>query len=89
MENEEKKMETLKKELELVNKQLNSILTLLKGHELDNEEGGMVGQVHGIDKRLVKIETFKDRVIYVAIGVSIPASWGIIDIISKVITAVR
>ena len=89
MENDIKQMETLKKELQQVNEKLNSIITLLNGHELDNEAGGMVQRVHLIDNRLNRLESFKDRVIYVCIGASIPASWGIIDIIGKVISAVR
>lgn len=89
MENEIKQMETLKKELQQVNEKLNSIITLLNGHELDNEAGGMVQRMHVIDSRLGKIEQFKDRIIYVGIGIGIPASWGMIDIIGKVIAAVR
>lgn len=89
MENEIKQMDTLKKELQQVNDKLNSIITLLNGHELDSDSGGLVHKVNIAESRIAKVEQFKDRITYVAVGMAIPASWGIIDIVSKVILAVK
>lgn len=89
MEEKQKEVDALQRELRAVNDKLNSIITLLNGHELDTDSGGLVHKVNSIESRIFDVERFKDRITYVALGMAIPASWGIIDIVSKVILAVK
>ena len=78
----------LQEELRKVNEQLNSILVLLKGHELDSSNG-LLHRLFCMEEKLEKLDRLKDRVTYVLIGCSIPAGWGIIDIANRLLQAVR
>ena len=89
MENEIKQMETLKKELQQVNEKLNNIIILLNGHEMDADSGGIVHKVNNNDIRITNLEKFKDRAVYAALGASIPAGWGLIDIITTILNVAK
>lgn len=85
----EDEIRKLQRELNAVNDKLNSILTLLKGHELDTEATGLVHKINLTEVRLMTLEKAKDRITYFAIGATVPATWGIIDLVREIANVVR
>lgn len=78
-------MQHIEKQVAEVNTKVTSILVLLKGHDLDKDDKGMIGVQNDHESRLQKLEKTLDRMKYLLIGVSIPAGWGIVDIVQKII----
>ena len=68
-------------ELHDINKKLNKMLMLLQGNDLDRKDTGIVGQLDDQGERLARLEKFKDRAVYIFIGMAAPASWGIIQML--------
>jgi len=69
----------------LVNKHVEEILNLLKGSSLNKQDVGFIGMVLDIKKRLEKLERFKDKVIWVIVGMSLTSGYAISEIISRLI----
>lgn len=78
-------MQHLESQVKEVDKKVTSILGLLKGNELDKEDKGMIGVQNNHEERLSSLEKIKDRGMYFLIGLSIPAGWGVIDILQKIL----
>ena len=76
-------MESLEKQVGGIDTKVTSILILLRGHEMDKDDKGMIGVQNEHEDRLIKLEKLKDRLIWFLYGLSIPAGWGIIDMIKK------
>lgn len=76
----------LEKQVSDVDAKVSSILTLLKGNDLDESDRGLIGNIKDHHKRIVALERVRDRLFWFMLGMSIPASWGIIDIIKKILT---
>jgi len=66
-----------------IDNKLNSILQLLKGHELDKDDKGLVGQTYDHEHRIEKLEKLKDRVVNIIIGLSVPAGIGLYDVLKS------
>lgn len=64
-----------------IDRKLDSVLLLLRGNELDKQDSGLVGTVNDIDERVIRLEKWKDRLIAIAIGMSVPAGIGLKEII--------
>lgn len=75
--------ESTAREIREVNNKVSSILQLLKGHELDKDDKGMVGIQNDHESRIKKLESLVEKGKYFLIGLALPASWGIADIIGK------
>ncbi len=75
----------LERQVAEVDTKVSSILQLLKGNDLDKDDRGMIGMQTNHEERLTSLEKIKDRLVYFCLGISIPAGWGIIDIIQKII----
>lgn len=76
----------VKTEVQNGGKKLDSLLYLLGGSEFD-KGGGLVQKVETMEKRLTKIENLVNKAIWIGIGISIPASVGIVQILGKIISA--
>lgn len=74
------------REIREVNDKVSSILQLLKGHELDKDDKGMVGIQNDHEARIVKLERLIDKGKYFLIGLCLPAGWGVADILVKIFT---
>lgn len=61
------------------------LYTIIAGHELD-KESGLVSQVKDHEARIKKIETFKDRVLWLGIGMIFPAGYGTVEAIKAITT---
>jgi hypothetical protein len=62
------------------------IETFLKGNELDKDDKGLVGRVNSTEERLKSLEKFRDRAIYIGIGMGLPAGIGAWEIVRGLIT---
>lgn len=62
-----------------IDTKVTSILQLLKGHELDKDDKGLVGEISNMNTRLDKLEKLKDRMQNILIGMAVPASVGLWD----------
>lgn len=89
METNNKEVDAIRKELDQVNGKLAEIIALLTGHAMDADSGGIVHRVNTNDTRIANLEKFKDRAVYVALGASIPAGWGLIDIITTILNVAK
>lgn len=69
--------------IDSTNKHLDKILEVLTGNDLDATDNGMIGQVKELNARVLKLERFKDKAIYIMVGFSFGAGWAISDIIDK------
>jgi hypothetical protein len=78
-------MQQLERQVASVDAKVSSILQLLKGNELDEEDLGMIGIQNDHEKRIDRIEKLFDRMFWFLIGLSAFAGWGIVDIIQKVV----
>ena len=65
------------KKIEAIDRKLDSVLVLLRGNELDKQDTGLVGTMNDIDDRVKRLERWKDRIIVIAISLSVPAGLGI------------
>lgn len=73
--------EELEKRMAKIEKDLTKVLDLLGGNGIDKNDKGVVGSVNDLDDRLSKLEKFKDRILWVGIGMGIPSSIGILKIL--------
>lgn len=73
-------------EIDELKKKLDEVLILLRGNTLDKNDQGFTGAVNDLEKRVSVLEKWKDRVVWMVIGMGIPASVGIIEILKKLLT---
>jgi hypothetical protein len=73
-------------EIEELKKKLDEVLSLLRGNTLDKNDQGFIGVVNDLEKRVTTLEKWKDRIVWMFIGMGIPASVGIMEILRKLLT---
>lgn len=78
-------MEHIEKQLSQLDSKMNNVLQLLKGNELDRDDKGMVGVQTDHDVRLSRLEKMTVQLKYFLYGMALPASWGLIDVLQKLI----
>lgn len=61
----------------------NEMLALLRGQPINPEDRGLIGKVNSHSKRILSLERFKDRGIYIVVGISIGAGYGIGTLVLK------
>jgi len=81
----ERQVTEIDKQIVQVDRKVSNIIYLLQGHELDKADSGLVGELNDHAKRLTKLEKLKDKGFWFFIGISIPAGWGIIDILRNLV----
>lgn len=64
---------------------LSKVLSLLGGNDLDKGDKGIVGTVNDHEERIIKLEKWNDRLVWTVIGMGMPASVGIYEILKKII----
>lgn len=91
MDNQEVIMEykTLEKSIGELKGDMKIIKDLLVGNEFD-EDSGLIERIkqlerklEGFDKRLSAVEKWKDRLVAIFLGTSIPTGYGILEIIKN------
>lgn len=75
----------LEKKLVGLEKNVSKILDIIQGNDLDRSDNGIVGIVNRHDDEISDLKKWKDRFVYTVIGMGIPASVGILEILKKII----
>lgn len=78
----------MQKEVTEIRKDVSSILQLLKGNDLDKDDKGFVGEVNKLRQEVDSLKKFKERVIYIGIGMALPATYGVFGVASAIIKAI-
>lgn len=73
-------------EVDELKKKLDEVLSLLRGNILDKNDQGFIGSVNDLERRMTNLEKWKDRIVWMFIGMGIPASIGIVEILRKLLT---
>lgn len=70
--------------LNLVRVDIKDVLVLLKGNPHNSTDLGVLGRLTSSEKRIEKLEKFKDRVIWVIVGMALTSGYGISEIVRRV-----
>ncbi len=81
-------METTEAILKL-QRDVHQILELLRGNDLDRNDGGLVGIVSKNKDRIEKLEKLKDRFTWILIGMTAPTSFGIMQLVGWVFDKIK
>ena len=76
-------LEDIKKQLTSMNVSLNKITDVLVGNEHD-KESGFLCRVKELELSVDKLEKFKDRIMYITVGMSVPSTYGIYKFLSVI-----
>jgi hypothetical protein len=71
-------------EIDELKKKLDEVLSLLRGNTLDKNDQGFIGSVNDLEKRVTSLEKWRDRIVWMVIGMGIPASVGVVEILKKI-----
>jgi hypothetical protein len=71
-------------EVDELKMKLDEVLSLLRGNILDKSDNGFIGSVNDLEKRVNTLEKWKDRIVWLFIGMGLPASVGVIEILKKI-----
>lgn len=71
-------------EVDELKKKLDEVLSLLRGNTLDKSDSGFIGSVNDLEKRVSTLEKWKDRIVWMMVGMGIPASIGVVEILKKI-----
>jgi hypothetical protein len=71
-------------EVDELKMKLDEVLSLLRGNILDKSDNGFIGSVNDLEKRVSTLEKWKDRIVWLFIGMGLPASVGVIEILKKI-----
>lgn len=63
-------MEKMQEDIHRLTKMVEDIYRLMAGHELD-KESGIIHQVKDHDERITVLEKYKDKMVYIGIGLAI------------------
>jgi len=74
----------LEKKVDHVDNKVSSILSLLQGNKLDKNDNGVIGIVNELHERVTSLEKWRDRIIWMVIGMGLPASVGLVEILKKI-----
>jgi hypothetical protein len=77
--------EQVEEKLVSVERKVSTILDLIAGNNLNKDDKGIVGKVVSHDDRLDDLEKWRDRLVWTVIGMGLPASVGIWEILRKII----
>ena len=73
-----------KDKVDEIGNKVSSILSLLQGNKLDKNDNGVIGTVDDLHDRVTKLEKWRDRIVWMVIGMGLPASVGVIEILKKI-----
>lgn len=70
--------------LEKVNKNVSLMVILLRGNEFDSNDRGMIGKQSEQDRRIDRLERFKDKMIWVMVGAGVIGGLNLFQLIDMV-----
>lgn len=65
-------------------RKVDRILLLLQGNELDENDNGLIGRIVEMDARLRKLESLKNKLIYIIMGMAFAGGYGITELFGKI-----
>lgn len=77
-------MEHIERQVADVDKKVTNILTILRGHEYDKEDKGLIGVQSDHDKRIRILEKKIDRFFWTMVGMAAPTVYGLSEFLSKI-----
>ena len=77
-------LDRIQDSVDSIDQKLMRIEAFLSGNELDREDKGLIGRVNDLEKRVLLLEKWKDRIFWTLIGMGIPAGIGIYNILEKI-----
>lgn len=77
-------MEHIERQVADVDKKVTNILTILRGHEYDKEDKGLIGVQSDHDKRIRILEKKIDRFFWTMVGMAAPTVYGLAEFLSKI-----
>lgn len=81
-------MEDFRKEFADLQQKVTEIYQILIGHQHD-EAMGLLYWKKESEKRILKLEKFRDKLIWIAVGMSIPTGLGIFKIVQIIVQYVK
>lgn len=75
-------------ELSTLTRKVDQILDILVGNGL-TEEKGLVGKVDEVDERIKKLEKFKDKALWILMGMALPGGVGVAKILGAIAEAIH
>jgi predicted nucleotidyltransferase len=76
------KVDKINDKLEKVDDDVRELLNLIKGHPMNRHDFGFIGLVLDNKKKIEKLERFKDRIIWIVVGMSTASGYGISSFVS-------
>lgn len=77
--------QTLEAQVRKIDRKLDQLLNIVGGNELDKDDKGILGVKNDHEKRIRRLEKIGNAAIWFLIGLSVPAGWGIIDILRTIV----
>ncbi len=71
----------IKREVNILNSKVDRLLELIRGNDLDVNDLGILGIVNSNKNKIEKLEKLKDKFVWILIGMSMPTSFGILQVI--------
>lgn len=81
----EQQQQTLHKQVHEIDEKLSRVLDLLTGNKYDRDDKGFIGVVNALEERVKILEKWRDRAIYVFIGMAFPSGIGVWKIINELV----
>lgn len=76
--------------IDIMNQRMERVLVALSGNDgIDKDDKGLIGKVNTLESRLKVVEKWKDRAVWVLIGATIPASYGVANFVSDILKALK
>lgn len=70
-----------------VNKNVNLMVILLRGNEFDSNDRGMIGKQSEQDRRIDRLEKFKDKMIWVMVGAGMIGGVNLFQLVGAIVKA--
>lgn len=75
----------LEKKMEEMSRNINKILELLTGNDLDPNDNGHIGEIKDLRERVKTLERWKDRALWIMVGMSVTSSFSMAALIGKLV----
>lgn len=73
----------IEEKVDNLHEDLHDLKKILLGNKMIVNDSGMIGKILDQEKRIGRLERFKDRVIYVLVGASLFGGYALSDILNK------
>ncbi len=74
----------LKTQVGDIDDKVDRVLNVLTGNVLDKSDSGMIGKVKELQVKVISLEKWKDRLVYIIAGASAFGGYGVIEIFKAI-----